>query len=481
MVTPDNSPSSDARSGGGLPRSLGLLSAIAVLVGSTIGSGIFRTPALIANRVPEPGPMLAVWVLGGMMALAGALTYAELAGMFPRTGGVFVYLREGFGRLPAFLFGWTELVVIRASALGAISTVFAEYLLRSLGYDPTLPQYSDAVHYVAAGAILVTAVFNYTGVKWSSILVNVTTVAKYGALVGLVLLAFLIGDGDFRHYAAGDGVVAPGLFGLALISVLWAYDGWADVSFVGGEVKDAERNLPRALVLGTAAVVGIYLVANLAYLYLMPIAQVRHSSLVAADAAQLLFGRFGVGLVAVVVMISTFGTLAGSMMTGPRIIFAMADDNLFFKGLAQVHPRFKTPARCIALIALLAAGFVLIRTFEDLADTFVLAIWPFYALAAVGVIVLRRRRPDAARPVRVFAYPVPPLLFVIAASAILGNSLIPAEDNPLVHLGPLPVPRNPAIAFGVILSGIPAYWLWNRLRGRSQADPGQGGKAGILP
>ncbi len=470
-MNPENTPASAERPGAGLPRSLGLLSAIAVLVGSTIGSGIFRTPALIANRVPEPGLMMGVWVLGGLMALAGALTYAELAGMYPRTGGVFVYLRESFGRLPAFLFGWTELVVIRASALGAISTVFAEYLLRSLGYDPTLPEYGNAVHYTAAAAILVTAAFNYTGVRWSSILVNVTTVAKYGALVVLVLLAFAIGDGDFGHYARGDGAVAPGLFGLALISVLWAYDGWADVSFVGGEVKDAERNLPRALILGTLAVVGIYLVVNAAYLYLMPISQVRHSSLVAADAAQLLVGRLGVGLVAVVVMISTFGTLAGSMLTGPRIVFAMADDGLFFKGLAQVHPRFKTPARSIALIAVLAAGFVLIRTFEDLADTFVLAIWPFYALAALGVIVLRRRRPEAERPVRVFAYPLPPLLFVLAAAAILGNSLIPAADNPLVHLGPLPVPRNPAIAFGVIASGFPAYWLWNWYRRRSEAAP----------
>lgn len=449
-----------------LPRSLGLFAAISVLIGSTIGSGIFRTPAGIADRVPDALPMLGVWVLGGALALCGALTYAELAGMFPRSGGVYVYLRESFGRLPAFLFGWAELIVIRASALGAISTVFAEYLLRSLGYDPGLAPYDDWVHYVAAIAIIITAAFNYTGMKWSAILVNVTTVTKYGALIILVLLAFAIGDGNFAHYTQRDGPVRAGLFGLALISVLWAYDGWADVSFVGGEVKDPQRNLPRALIIGTAAVVAIYLVANLAYLYMMPIAQVRQSRLVAADVAQMIFGGPGVGLIAVVVMVSTFGTLAGSMMTGPRIIYAMADDGLFFKGLAQVHPRFQTPARSIALIALLAAGFVLIRSFEDLADTFVLAIWPFYAMAALGVILLRSRRPEVQRPVRVFAYPLPPLLFVVAAIAILGNSLLPAADNPLVSLGPLAVPRNPAIAFGVIVSGIPVYWLWNRFAGR---------------
>jgi APA family basic amino acid/polyamine antiporter len=464
MATDNETENKPDQWGERLPRSLGLWAAIAVLVGSTIGSGIFRTPAAIATRVPDPLPMLGVWALGGLLALCGALTLAEMAGMYPKSGGVFVYLREAWGKLPAFLFGWTELLVIRASALGAISTVFAEYLVRSLGYDPSVAPYSDTVHYVAAAAIIITGLFNYTGVKWSSFLVNFTTVAKYGALVILVLLAFLIGDGDFGHYSEKGGAVESGLFGLALISVLWAYDGWADVSFVGGEVKDPERNLPRALIFGTIAVVAIYLVVNLAYLYLMPISQIQGSRLVAADAAQMLIGRMGVGIIAVVVMISTFGTLAGSMLTGPRVIYAMADDGLFFKGLAQVHPRFKTPARSIALICLMAAAFVLLRSFEDLADTFVLAIWPFYAMAAIGVIVLRRRRPDAHRPVRVFLYPIPPLLFVVAAAAMLGNSLLPAEDNPLVNFGLFSVPRNPAIAFGVIASGIPVYWLWERFR-----------------
>jgi len=465
MTTPPAVAEPADRWGERLPRRLGLLSAIAVLVGSTIGSGIFRTPAVIADRVPEPLAMLGVWVLGGALALCGALTYAELAGMLPRSGGVFVYIHESFGRLPAFLFGWTELVVIRASALGAIATVFAEYLVRSLGHDPGLPPFAAWVHRIAALAILVTAALNYAGIRWSSLLINLTTAAKYGALVALVLLAFLAGGGDFAHLSGTHVPVRPGLFGLALISVLWAYDGWADVSFVGGEVKDPQRNLPRALILGTGAIVAIYLLVNLAYLYLMPIEQVRHSPLVAADAAQFIFGRLGVGLIAVVVMISTFGGLAGSMLTGPRIFFAMADAGLFFRGIAQVHPRFRTPARAIALTALLAIGFVLVRTFENLADTFILAIWPFYAAAAFGVFVLRRRRPELPRPARVFAYPLPPLLFTVAAALILGNSLIPGADNPLVHVGLLAAPRNPAIAFGVILAGVPAYGLWRRFSG----------------
>ena len=447
---PAPAPAAD-RWGDRLPRRLGFWSAVAVLVGSTIGGGIFRTPAVITERVPAPGPMLGVWVLGGVLALCGALTYAELAALFPRSGGVFVYIREGFGRLPAFLFGWTELVLIRASALGAIATPFAEYLLRSLGLDPTLPRNAGLVHYVAAAAIVATAALNYYGVRWSALVLNVTTGAKYGALLLLVLLAFLAGSGDWSHFATAPGPVTPGLFGLALVSVLWAYDGWGDLSFVGGEVRDPERYLPRALIAGTIGIVAIYLLVNAAYLYLLPIDQMARSPLVAADAAQVVLGRIGIGAVSVVVMLATFSTLVGSILTAPRIFFAMADDGLFFKTIAKVHPRYHTPSAAIVLTACLGVGFVLIRTFEQLADQFVVAIFPFYALAAAAVFVLRRRRPDLPRPVRVLGYPVVPLLFVLASFIILGNAL-------WSH------PRETGFAFLVILLGVPVYSWWTRRR-----------------
>lgn len=439
-----------------------------MLVGSTIGSGIFRTPALIASRVPAPVPMLGVWVLGGLLALCGALTYAELAAMFPRSGGMLVYIREGFGRLPAFLLGWTELLVIRASALGATSTVFAEYLLRSLGMNPEVPRYGAMVHPLAAAAILATAVFNYVGVRWSAVILNATTAAKYGALVLLVAVAFVAGHGDFRHFAgftpASGGTLDAGLFGLALVSVLWAYDGWADVSFVSGEVRNPQRNLPLALILGTASVVAIYLLVNGAYLYLLPIGEVARSRLVAADAAQLLFGRLGVGMVAIVVMISTFGGLAGSMLTGPRIFYAMAEEGLFFRGVARIHPRFKTPSVAIVLTAGLGIAYVLARTFEQLADTFVLAIWPFYALGAAAIFVLRRR-PGLERPVRVWGYPLPPILFLLSALLILGNALVTDFGGTI-------------LVFVVILSGLPAYWLWTQRLARSgRGGSGAGGTA----
>ncbi|HET7789292.1 MAG TPA: amino acid permease [Gemmatimonadales bacterium] len=448
MPEPATAPPAD-RWGDRLPRSLGLWSAVAVVIGSTIGSGIFRTPAIIAGRVPQPLPMFGVWILGGGLALCGALTYAELAALFPRSGGVYVYIREGFGALPAFLFGWTELVLIRASALGAIATPFAEYLLRSLGMNPELAPYSRYVHYIAAGAIAVTAGLNYVGVRWSALLLNLTTGAKYGALVLLVLLAFLAGSGDFRHFAQGGGALSPGLFGLALVSVLWAYDGWGDLSFVGGEVKDPERNLPRALVIGTLAVIGIYLTVNAAYLYLIPIGPMAQSPLVAADAAQVLIGRTGVGLVAVVVMVATFSTLLGSILTSPRIFFALASDGLFFKRVAQVHPRYQTPSVSILMVAGLGILFVLAQTFEQLADQFVVAIFPFYALAAAAVFVLRRRRPDLPRPVRVALYPWPPVLFVLATFVILGNAL---WEHPFAT----------GAAFLILLAGIPVYHLWLR-------------------
>src|SRR6059058_2498152 len=396
MSTSPLVPATD-RWGDRLPRRLGFWSAVAVLVGSTIGGGIFRTPAVIAERVPAPLPMFGVWVLGGLLALCGALTYAELAALFPRSGGVYVYIREGFGRLPAFLFGWTELVLIRASALGAIATPFAEYLLRSIGRDPALPENAGLVHYVAAAAVAVTAALNYYGVRWSALVLNLTTGAKYGALLLLVLLAVLVGHGDPGHFTAAVGPVTPALFGLALVSVLWAYDGWGDLSFVGGEVRDPERNLPRALIAGTIGIVAIYLLVNAAYLYLLPIDQMARSPLVAADAAQVVLGRIGIGAVSVVVMLATFSTLVGSILTAPRIFFAMADDGLFFKTIAKVHPQYQTPSAAIVLTACLGVGFVLIRTFEQLADQFVVAIFPFYALAAAAVFVLRRRRARLSR------------------------------------------------------------------------------------
>jgi APA family basic amino acid/polyamine antiporter len=434
----------------GLPRQLGLWSAVAVLIGSTIGSGIFRSPAGIADKLPGPLPMFAVWVTGGLFALCGALTLAEVAGARPETGGLYVYIRDGWGRLPAFLFGWSELVLIRAASLGAISTTFAEYLLRVTGRDPAAAPYSGWVHYIAAVAIVITSVFNYRGARTGALVQNLTTVAKYGGLLFIVLLALALGlprtGGGHFTPAAPAGSFAVGAFGLALVSALWAFDGWADLSFVAGEVKEPRRNVPRALIIGTLAVIVIYLLANVAYLSVMSVEEVRHSRLVAADVAQRLIGAPGVAFVAITVMLSTFGTLNGTLLTAPRIFFAMADDGLFFRPVAKVHPRFDSPHVAIVLTAILGVAFVMLRTFEQLADQFVTAIVPFYALAVASVFTLRKRA-DWAPPFRVPGYPVVPVLFVLATLYLLGNAIID------------PSSRSATLAtLGVVLLGIPVYY-----------------------
>ena len=428
-----------------LVRRLGFWSSIGIVIGVTIGSGIFRTPASIATRVPDPTLMLAVWVLGGVISLCGALSVAELAAALPQTGGWYVYLRESWGRLAGFLFGWAELVLIRASAAGAIATVFSEYFLRSLGVDAAAN--GALTDYVAAGAIIVSAVVNILGVQLGAAVAGVSTIAKFGALVVLVLGSFLAGAGTTANLTAAAEPVSAGLFGLALISVLWAYDGFADVSFAAGEVKDPQRNLPRAIIAGTIAIIAIYLAANVAYLYVNPIAAVAQSRLIAADTARAVFGELGVSLVSVVVAISTFGALIAIMLAAPRIFFAMADDRLFFQPLARVHPRFQTPYVAILLAMVLGVLFVLTRTFEQLADTFVLSIWPFYGLAIAGLYRLRRTRPDLERPYKVPGYPVIPAIFIAAVIYLVGNALI---ADPLWT----------TVTFAIVLAGVPVYYVF---------------------
>ncbi|HET6795791.1 MAG TPA: amino acid permease [Gemmatimonadales bacterium] len=427
-----------------LPRHLGLWSAVAVLIGSTIGSGIFRVPAGVAERLHYPGPVFLAWVIGGLVALFGALTLAELAGALPRSGGVFAYILEAFGPLPAFLFGWSELTVIRASALGAISTIFAEYLGRFIALSPM------GVRYVAALAVVSVGLLNYLGVNRAAVLMNLSTVAKYGALAALVLLAFTMGDGSFSHFtpAWGPGVNLS-LIATALIAIMWTYDGWADLSFMGGEVKNPGRTLPMALIIGTAGILLIYLLLNVAYVYLVPLPDMAHSPLIAATAAERipLMGRFAGQVIAAVVMVSCFSTLIGSMMTGPRIFFAMADRGLFFQTIARVSPRFQSPSVAIWLATGLGVVYVLLNDFQQLADKFILGIWPFYALAVGAVFVLRRTRADLERPYRTWGYPAVPLLFLLASLAMVVNALVTE-------------PKDTGITFGIILAGVPAYYAW---------------------
>jgi len=429
-----------------LPRTLGLWSSVAIVVGITIGSGIFRSPAGIAQKVPSPLLMIGLWVAGGIVTLCGALSLAEIAAALPETGGIYAYLREAWGRRAAFLFGWSELVLIRASALGGIAVVFGEYLLRSFGIDPS--EHVMGARALSAGAIAFAAAANIAGANVGAMIVGVATWAKFAALTLLVAAAFALGGshgGATAHLTApATGPIGLGAAGLALVSVLWAYDGWADLSFASGEVTDPQRNLPRAIIFGTLALIALYVLTNIAYLYVLPVDVISRSPLVAADTMLALFGRAGVVLVSVFVMISSFSSLNGSMLASPRVFFAMADDGMLFKAIAKVHPRFKTPYVAILLAGVLGIALVMSRTFERLTDTFVLAIWPFYALGVAAIYRLRRDRPDLPRPYRAIGYPIVPAIFIASVAAFVINSLV--NDT-----------LNSTLTFAVILAGLPVY------------------------
>jgi APA family basic amino acid/polyamine antiporter len=438
----------DARPIKGLPRTLGLWSSVGLVVGITIGSGIFRTPAGIARLLPDPWVMLGVWVLGGLITLCGALSIAGLAGLLPETGGFYAYLREGWGRPIAFLFGWSELVLIRANALGGMSIVFGEYGLRTIGIDPAA--HPLAAKALAAAAIAGAALANICGANIGAAIVGWPTAAKFSALALLAGCALALGGAhgaSLGHFQSSAGsAVGAGSVGLALVSVLWAYDGFGDVSFAGGEVKDPRRNLPRAIVFGTLAIIGIYVLTNIAYLYVLPVEAIGRSPLVAADVMQALFGRGGVVLVSLFVMISSFSSVNGSMLAAPRVFFAMASDGLFFKALARVHPRFETPHIAILLAALLGMALVMSRSFEALTNTFVLAIWPFYALSVGAIFRLRRRRPDLDAH-GVVGYPIVPAVFIAAVVWFVLNALV---------TDPIPT----ATTFVLILAGLPVYFVF---------------------
>lgn len=432
-----------------MPRSLGPWGATAVVVGVTIGSGIFRVPATVAAQLHAPGPAMLCWLLGGLITLCGALSIAELGAALPRSGGIFAYLLECFGPLPAFLYGWACLTVITPAALGATSTIFAEYL----GYF--VPISAAGVHYLAALTIVLMGVINYIGLRRASAVMNITTAAKFLAIIVLGLLAFTA----VRAPPAPSSLPAAAAHGAnlsliasALIPVLWTYDGWSNLTSVGGEISRPQTTLPVALVLGTACVVLVYVLLNLGFWHALSGTEMAGSPLVAAAAAARIpaIGSAGAGLVAGLVLVSTFSGLNGSMMTDPRIIYGMADRGLFFRPVARVSPRFKSPSVAIGLSVLFGCVYVLQNDFAQLADRFVLGEWPFYALSVAGVYVLRRKRPDLPRPYRVWGYPLLPALFLLASLALMGNALV--TD-----------PRDTGLTLLIIAVGFPAYATWKGL------------------
>jgi basic amino acid/polyamine antiporter, APA family len=425
----------------GLPRCLSGWSATSVVVGLIIGSGIFRVPSSIAAEAGSVAAIAALWLLGGLVVLCGALSLAELATMFPRAGGQYVFLRETYGRPVAFLYGWTFLLV-SPTTWAAVALIFA-------GYLGTFIQLTEReVRLVAALLIVLVGAANYRSVRVGASIQNVSTAAKVLALLAVAATVFIFGRND-GAFAAPSGQTAGGWssLGIAFIGVLFAYGGWAEFLGLAGEVREPGRNLPLALGAGTAIVILIYLLVNAAYLFVLPVQAVAASNLVAADAMTQAVGGAGASIVAALVMLSTFGALSGMAMAFPRVFYAMAEDKVFFHSIAAVHPRFLTPHGAIAFSAGLAVLYVSIRTFEQLAEALIIGTWPFDALLVVAVFVLRRTRPDLPRPYRTFGYPWVPLIFLLASMGLLTSALVEHPQSTLLSLG-------------ITLLGIPVFFVW---------------------
>lgn len=427
-----------------LPRLLGVWSVTAVVIGSMIGSGIYRVPSTVAANAGGEWPMISAWLAGGAVALSGALSLAELAALFPRAGGLYAFLYEAYGPLPAFLFGWL-LLIINPAQQAAVALVFAEYLGRLVTLTPL------QVQLVAVAVIVLTAAANYRSVRGGALIVGVFSSAKVLALGAIIVGAFVLRPlavGASPREVAVAGASWSG-FGLALVAVLWAYDGWQDGTLVAGEVRDPGRSLPRGLIGGTLLVAVVYLAANAAYLHVLPFGVIAGSPLVAADVASRLVGGAGTALIAGLVCLSTFGTVNTGFLTFPRVFFAMAEDRLFFRAVAAVHPRNATPHVAVTVIAGLSIVYLTLGTFERLIETVILGYLPFWALAVGAVVVLRHKHPELQRPYRTPGYPLTPLVFAVATLGILANSL-------WEH------PGAAGVTLGAILAGIPIYFGWLR-------------------
>ncbi len=467
----------------GLVPTLGLFTTVMLVVGGVIGSGIFRKPGLMAGQVGSPELLLLVWFVAGTMTLCGALTNAEVAGMIPETGGQYVYFDRMFGPFFAYLYGWAVFAVMQTGSIAAVAYVFAEYA----GQFVKLPQLSDAVvtattihvpfvgnvaplaeigtRGIAAVLVLGLTGVNYLGVKLGGVVQNIFTVAKVGAMALLFLGAFLLPTGGtMANLTASSSVVHP--TGLALVAALaaamqgafWAYDGWNKITYIAGEVKEAQRNIPRGLIIGMFIVMGIYLLMNIAYEYVLPVDIMAKSKLVAADVAEKCFAGGG-RWIAAAVMISTFGTTNSVILASARVYFSMSRRNVFPRVLGKVHPRFHTPAASLVVQGIWSTLLLFSGTFDTLTDSLIFVSWIFYAAGAYGVFVLRRKEPDAARPYKVPGYPWVPWIFIVFATVYL---VLTIYNDVVNYQAGKTVLINSAFGTVLVLIGVPIYWLYRR-------------------
>jgi APA family basic amino acid/polyamine antiporter len=453
-------------------------SAVAIVVGTVIGSGIFLVPKTMILRVGSVEMVFAVWIAGGLLSLAGALTYAELAAAMPQAGGEYVYLRRAYGPFFGFLYGWTQMWVAKSGSIATLATAFFYYLAN---FYPSLertllviplpigpgwqPLEIRSGQLLAMSVILGLALVNYLGVKVGGGVQVVVTVIKVACILAIIAVGLTAttasGENLSTSVPAAGGFVG---FFAAMVAALWAYDGWNNVTMVASEIKSPQRNLPLALTLGTLCVVVLYLATNLAYFLVLPATEVAGSDRVAASMMRKVLGEGGAGAVSVAAMISIFAALNGSILAGSRVPFAMARDGLFFRKVGFVHERFHTPSVSILAMSAWAALLVLSGRYEELFTYVIFASWILYGMAAFSVIVLRWKLPALERPYRTVGYPLVPVLFVLVTLCLLGNTLVES-------------PRESILGLGLIFVGLPFYFYWKSRTRRSNGDDSRDSEA----
>jgi basic amino acid/polyamine antiporter, APA family len=446
-----------------LRRELGMWSAASLVVGTVIGSGIFLVPKTMVANTGSPEMVLLVWVFGGLLSLAGALTYAEMASAMPEAGGEYVYLRHAYGPFWGFLFGWTQMWVAKSGSLATLATGFALYLANFFpALDHTLlslpvplgenwgPLPVNGGQLAAIVLILGLGLLNWFGVREAAGVQVAVTVLKVALIGGVIAAGLFGGKGGMENF--GTSTAAPGGmagFFAALVAALWAYDGWNNVSMVSGEIKRPQRNLPLALIAGTGTVMVIYLLTNIAYFYVLPAAEVAVSDRVASVMMRAVVGEWGATAVTVAALISMFAAINGSLLSGSRIPYALARDGLFFRRFAEVNPKHLTPGFSVLALSGWSAVLVLSGRYDQLLTMVIFPSWILYGMSTAAVMVLRRRLPHLARPYKTLGYPVVPLLFVSVACMLLVATLQKS-------------PRESLLGLTVIAAGIPFYWYWNR-------------------
>jgi len=487
-----------------LSRELGLIAAIACGVGSVIASGIFKKPGLMASQLGSPTLLIVVWVVAGGMTLLGALSIAEISGMFRDPGGQYVYFNKGFNSFVGYLYGWATFIVIQSGSIASIAYVFSE----SLGHFVTFPRLPAAweqwsIHIPCVGemtplkflglklcticlVVSLTGV-NYVGVKLGSAIQVIFSTMKVAIITGIVVLACTLGHGNLANFTrsvAGDTGESTNIF-LAIIMAMsgafWAYDGWINVTYMSGEIRNVQRNLPRAMAIAVLIIIAVYTCVNVAYIYIIPVAEMAGkyraaqasggSYIVAIDVAGNFLGRYGGAAIAIAIMVSTFGAVNGTTMMSARVYFAMARERLFFRSLGEVHPRFHTPGNSLLAQGAWASLLVLSGSFDQLTDMLIFVNWIFYALGAVSVFTLRRRMPDAPRPYTVWGYPATTIIFIAFASIYVLFTLYTDIVNYRNGSSPL---VNSLMGLVWVALGIPGYLCWSLGRKR---QPLQGAPA----